>query len=51
MDVKHRKTSRKSSIHSKWEEYELRKKSLQQKSLSSGEYEQAIRRLADELGL
>jgi len=51
MDLRHRKTSRKSSINSKWEEYELRKKSLQQKALSTCEYEQAIRRLADELGL
>ena len=51
MDVKHRKPSSKAARYDKWGEYELRKKSLQQKSLSPGEYEQAIRRLADELGV
>ena len=34
-----------------WEEYERRKAVIQQMGLSDREYEQAIRRLADELGV
>ena len=34
-----------------WEEYERRKAAIQRQGLSDREYEQAIRRLADELGV
>jgi hypothetical protein len=34
-----------------WEEYERRKAVIQGQGLSDREYEQAIRRLADELGV
>ncbi|GAA4493576.1 hypothetical protein [Pseudaeromonas paramecii] len=34
-----------------WDEYERRKKALQQQGLSQREYELAIRRLVDELGV
>lgn len=34
-----------------WEQYEQRKQALQQQGLSQHEYEQAVRQLADELGV
>jgi len=34
-----------------WEQYEQRKQSLRQQGLTQYEYEQAVRRLADELGV
>ncbi len=34
-----------------WELYELRKRALQDQGLSQQEYELAVRRLADELGV
>ena len=38
-------------LASPWEEYERRKAEIQRQGLSDREYEQAIRRLADELGV
>lgn len=35
----------------KWEMYEIRKRELQRQGLTHRGYEQAVRRLADELGV
>lgn len=40
-----------SSSSKQWEVYEIRKRELQRQGLNHREYEQAVRRLADELGV